>query len=93
MFIGALQIELHIPESGSLKEKRMVISSLKQRLHNKFNISVAEIDHQDLWQRSLLGVAMVAGDKKFIKKSLDTILNFVDEQHLAQVTDHQIEIL
>ncbi len=93
MFIGALQIELMIPDSSSLKEKRMVVRSIKQRLQNKYNISVAEIDHQDLWQRATLGIAMVANDTRFLNEALDKILNFVDDQDQSQVIDHQIEIL
>ena len=93
MFIGAMQIELIIPHSSSLKEKRMVVKSIKQRLINKFNVSVAEVDHQDLWQRALLGVAMVANDKRFLNEAMDKILTFVDDQDQFQVIDHQIEIL
>ena len=93
MFIGALQIELIIPDSGSLKEKRMIVKSIKQRLQNKFNVSVAEIDHQDLWQRALLGIAMVANEKRFLNEALDKILTFVDDQDRSQGIDHQIEIL
>jgi len=93
MLIGAMQIELLIPDARSLKEKRMVLKSVKQRLQNKYNISVAEIDHQDLWQRALLGIAMVANEKRFLNEALDKILNFVDDQDQAQVIDHQIEIL
>jgi len=93
MLIGAMQIELLIPDAQSLKEKRMVLKSIKQRLQNKYNISVAEIDHQDLWQRALLGIAMVANEKRFLNEALDKILNFVDDQDQAQVIDHQIEIL
>lgn len=93
MFIGAMQIELLIPDSQSLKAKRTVLKSIKQRLRNKYNVSVAETDHQDLWQRALLGVAMVANEKRFLNEALDKILNFVDDQDQAQVIDHQIEIL
>ena len=93
MLIGAMQIELIIPHSGSLKEKRMVIKSVKQRLQNKYNISVAEIDYQDLWQRALLGIAMVSNDRRFLSEAMDKILTFVDDQDQAQVIDHQIEIL
>ena len=93
MLIGAMQIELLIPDAHSLKEKRMVLKSIKQRLQNKYNISVAEIDHQELWQRALLGIAMVANEKRFLKKALDKIMNFVDDQDRVQVIDYQIEML
>jgi uncharacterized protein YlxP (DUF503 family) len=93
MFIGCLQVELLIPESTSLKEKRMVIKSIKQRLQNKFNISVAEVDHQDLWQRATLGIAMVSNENGHVRKAMDKILDFIDDQDNSQVIDHQIEII
>ena len=93
MFIAALQIELLIPDSGSLKEKRMVVKSIKQRLQNKYNVSVAEVDYQELWQRALLGIAMVSNERRFLNDAMNKILNFVDDQDRAQVIDHQLEIL
>ena len=93
MFIGCLQVELIIPDSTSLKEKRMVLKSIKQRLQNKFNISVAEIDHQDLWQRATLGIAMVSNQNNHVRQAMDRILNFIDDQDKTQVIDHQIEII
>ena len=93
MLIGCLQVELLIPDSGSLKEKRMVLSSLKQRLKNKYNVSVAEIDFQNLWQRASLGIVLVANDHQYIHLVLDKILNFVDDQDNSQVIDYQCEII
>ena len=93
MFIGSLQVELLIPESTSLKEKRMVLKSIKQRLQNKFNISVAEVDHQDLWQRAMLAIVMVSNENRHVRQAMDKILNFIDDQDQSQVIDHQIEIL
>ena len=93
MLIGALQVEFLIPESDSLKFKRMVIGSLKQRLQNKFNVSVAEVDYNDVWQRSVIGVAMVANEKRFLDEALTHVLNFFDEQGQIEVVDHRIEIL
>lgn len=93
MLIGSLQIELMIPDSNSLKQKRYVLSSIKQRLRNKFNVSVAEVDHQDLWQRSVIGVVMVGNKQKFLTEAMQKILYFVDEQEKLEITDHIIEIL
>ena len=92
MFIGCLQVELLIPESASLKSKRMVLNSVKQRLRNKFNVSVAEVDNNDLWQRTTLAVAMVANKRHFLNQALDQILNFIDDQSQSEIIDHQIEI-
>ncbi|MBN1561267.1 DUF503 domain-containing protein [candidate division KSB1 bacterium] len=93
MFIGSLQVELLIPDSTSLKEKRMVLTSIKKRLQNKFNISVVELDHQDLWQRASLGVVMAANEQQRVRAAMDKILNFIDDQENSQVIDFQIEII
>jgi len=93
MFIGTLQVELLIPDSESLKGKRLVLKSLKQRLTNKFNVSVAEIDHNELWQRSAIGIAMVGNKQKFLTESMQNILNFIDDEDKTEILDHLIEIL
>lgn len=73
MPIGALTLELYIPHAHSLKEKRMVVRSLKERLRARFNVAVAELDHQDLWQRSLIGVVSVSGDSKAIETLFEAV--------------------
>ncbi|MCC6963661.1 MAG: DUF503 domain-containing protein [candidate division Zixibacteria bacterium] len=77
MHLASLRIVLHIPQSRSLKDKRHVIRAIKDRLKNKFNISVAEIDDNDLWQRATLGVAVVANDGPFIDSVLSSIESFI----------------
>ena len=62
MVVGVCTVELFIPESQSLKDKRQVLHSLKDRLRGKFNLSVAEVDGQDLWQKAVLGMACVANE-------------------------------
>lgn len=61
-YVGILSVELHFPESGSLKSKRSFVKSAKAQLHERFGASVAEVDHHDLWQRATLTVACVARD-------------------------------
>uniref|UniRef100_Q01W30 YlxP-like protein n=1 Tax=Solibacter usitatus (strain Ellin6076) TaxID=234267 RepID=Q01W30_SOLUE len=68
--IGVLTLELRLESSHSLKEKRHVVASLKDRLRHKFNVSVAEIDHQDLWQRATLAAVTVASDHVHAEKVL-----------------------
>jgi uncharacterized protein len=68
--IGVLTLELRLENSHSLKEKRHVVESLKNRLRNKFNVAVAEIDHQDLWQRATLAAVTVASDHVHAEKVL-----------------------
>lgn len=71
--IGVLTLELRLENSHSLKEKRHVIESLKTRLRNKFNVAVAEIDHQDLWQRGTVAAVTVSSDHVHAEKVLQSV--------------------
>ena len=68
--IALLTLDIYIPHAQSLKDKRMVVRSLKDRLRTKFNVSVSEVDHQDLLQRSSVSVVIVGSDEKFLEKVL-----------------------
>ncbi|OLD57720.1 MAG: hypothetical protein AUG12_04130 [Acidobacteria bacterium 13_1_20CM_2_57_8] len=68
--IALLTLDIHLPHAQSLKDKRMVIRRLKDRLRSKFNVSVSEVDHQDLWQRSQMSVVTVGPDESFLQKVL-----------------------
>ena len=68
--IALLTLDIHIPHAHSLKDKRMVVRRLKDRLRSKFNVSVSEVDHQDLWQRSQVSVVSVGPDETFLQKVL-----------------------
>ena len=92
MFIGVCTIELHIPESGSLKTKRHSLKSLKDRIRSKFNVSVAEVDHNDLWQKASLAVAAVSNDKAHLNQTLDHVLNMVRSVPEVSLLDYHIEI-
>jgi len=73
MPIGVLTLELHLPQAHSLKEKRMVVRSLKDRLRSRFNVAVAELDHQDLWQRAVLGVVSISSDQKALETLFEAV--------------------
>ena len=92
MFIGVCTIELHVPESGSLKTKRHSIRSLKDRIRNKFNVSVAEIEDNDLWQKASLAVAAVSNDKAHLNQTLDHVLEMVHSVPEISLLDYHIEI-
>ncbi|MCZ6781162.1 MAG: DUF503 domain-containing protein, partial [Nitrospirae bacterium] len=77
MIVGLCTIELYIPDGHSLKAKRQVIRSLKQRMRDKFNVSVAEVGEQDLWQKALLGIACVANESAYVNQVLDQAVNLV----------------
>jgi uncharacterized protein len=85
MLVGLLEIELLIPDSDSIKAKRYVLKSLKDRLRNRFNISVAETDYHDKWQRALIGVAVVSNETKHIDSILENVMNFIYEEYRVQV--------
>ncbi|MGB2600875.1 MAG: DUF503 domain-containing protein [Candidatus Omnitrophota bacterium] len=93
MHIGALRIELHLGESSSLKEKRGILRRLKDRLKNKFNVSVAEVEEMDKWQKAVLGVVTISNDKKHLSSCLDSIVDFIEAENRLMVLDHTTEIL
>ncbi len=93
MIVGLLSLELHLPESNSLKSKRMIIKSLKDRIRNKFNVSIAEVDANDLWQRSVLGVACVANETKIINAILNEVRSIVSDTPSIQLIDSSMEML
>jgi len=78
MFVGIVRIELHIPAATSLKDKRSVVRSLKDRIRQRVHAAVAEVDHQDLWQRAALGVAVVSGESRQIDELLQAVRNLVE---------------
>jgi uncharacterized protein YlxP (DUF503 family) len=71
--VGVLTLELRLQNAHSLKEKRHVVQSLKDRLRNKFNVAVAEIDHQDLWQRAAIAAVTVSSDQVHAEKVLRSV--------------------
>jgi len=73
MPIGLLTLEIHIPDAQSLKDKRQVLRSLKDRLRAHHNVAVAELEHQELWQRSRVGVVSISGDSRHLEESLEAI--------------------
>lgn len=93
MTIGLLQLDLLVPGSRSLKDKRRVIKSLKDLLHNRFNCSVAEVDYKDLWNRSRLAVCVVSDDSRHVNSQLDEIVRFASSRPGAELADYSIEML
>lgn len=93
MKIGLLRIHFHIAEAHSLKQKRQVMRSIKDRLRNQFNVAVAEIGSNDLWQIGELAVVTVANEHRFVDSMLQKINNFFEEQLPIRVIEGRIEIL
>ena len=92
MVIKLLTIDLHFPGRSSLKEKRFVLSSLKARLSQKYNVAIAEIGYQDKWQRSLLAIVTVGVDGKAVEKTCDGVLKLLERDHRLTVLDSIEEI-
>lgn len=93
MVIGVVRFTLYLSESGSLKGKRRILRSIKDRLRSQFNVSVAEVGYQDLWQKSELAVALAATNREYADKVLQTIVGKMDSWRLAEVIDVEVEII
>lgn len=93
MIVGTSRFELHIPDSNSLKSKRHVLRSLKDRLRARFNLSVAEVGGEDLWQRCSLGVAVVANDVSFVREVLSKVADVVAGEPRVVILDCDTEIV
>ena len=81
MHVSVCQIELRLPENHSLKGKRQVVKSITTRLQNKFKVSVAEVDNQDLWQLVTLGVACVSNHRRHADETLANVIKFVVQNY------------
>jgi len=88
-----LEIRLALRESFSLKDKRRILRSLKDRLRHDFNVSVAEVDGLDMVQSGTLAVAQVSTDSRYVRGSLEKVLEVVKREREAQLTHYDIEIL
>lgn len=87
MHAAALAFDLHVPESNSLKAKRAAIKPIIEGLRHRFHVSVAEIDHQDTWQRAGIGVAVVASSDGRLRSVIDDVERFVDAAPAIEVLD------
>lgn len=86
-------MELFIGEADSLKDKRRVLKSLLDKLKKRFNIAAAEVDNQDTWQRSTVGITCVSNDAAHIHKIMATVMKFIEKDGNLQVIDYSTEVL
>ena len=93
MIIGLLEIKLSMPGNYSLKDKRMILRSLKDRVHQKFNVSIAEVGAHDKWCTALLAAAVVTSDRAHAHQVLESVVAFVRGRGDAVLTDYQIEMM
>ncbi|MBM3118448.1 MAG: DUF503 domain-containing protein [Chloroflexi bacterium] len=94
MNAGICKVKLHLLESRSLKEKRRTVKSIISRLRNQYNISIAEVDDQDLWQLVTLGIACVSNHNQHVDEILSKVISFITNNYPElEIIDHEIEIL
>ena len=94
MHIGVCRIMLHLPESASLKDKRQVARSLSARIRNKFNVAVAEVEDQDLWQRLTLAVCCVSTDAAHANEIISKVVEYIeDSRRDLELLDYETEVI
>lgn len=93
MTIGILKLSLFIPDSDSLKEKRMVLHSLKAKIRNKFNVAITQIGDEDKWQKTTLAIVGVEKDRRNMNSVLSEIINFVENFNSTELINHEMEMI
>jgi hypothetical protein len=92
MITGTVRVLAVIPRACSLKEKRRILRSLKDRLRNKFNVAVAELNHQNQWQLTELGIVTISSSRRYVNQILSEVQNFLHQEIALQVLNCQLEI-
>jgi uncharacterized protein YlxP (DUF503 family) len=94
MNIGVCRVKLRFPENQSLKGKRQVLKSITSRLRSQFNVSVAEVDDNDLWQLATLGICCVSNDSRYTNQVLSKVADFIIRGRFeVEVLDYEIEVI
>jgi uncharacterized protein YlxP (DUF503 family) len=94
MVIGVLRVEIYMDGNRSLKGKRQVLRSLIERVKSRFNnVSISEVDSNDLWQRATIGVSFVSNETPYVNSTLDQILGFIEATGIVHIVNREIEII
>jgi uncharacterized protein YlxP (DUF503 family) len=93
MIVGLLELDLRVPEARSLKDKRMLVHSLRDRIRNKFNVSVAEVDGGETHRHAVVGVAHVSNDQQFSNQVLSKIVDLVENERGVELADYRLTFL
>ena len=93
MVVGLLEIDLYLPECTSLKEKRGILKSLKDRVRSRFNVSIAETDNNDLWQRAQLGIAVITNHSYLANEVLSKVIKFIELERRVQLINYRLQFL
>jgi uncharacterized protein YlxP (DUF503 family) len=92
--VGLCQVELRLPENHSLKGKRQLLKSVIARIHNRFNVSAAEVDEHDSWQRASIGISVVANDDRHVDQVMASVVSFIRHERLdAEILGYRTEIV
>ena len=92
MTIGLLQLEMLLHETRSLKDKRSVLSRIKNQVRNKFNVAIAELKYSDQWGRTLLGITTISNDGKIVQQILDDVETCIENQFPIQILNRKVEL-
>ncbi|MEE9522965.1 MAG: DUF503 domain-containing protein [candidate division NC10 bacterium] len=93
MVVGTCRLELRIPDNSSLKGKRRILRSIKDRVRSRFNVSIAEVGYLDEWQRATLAVACVSNEAKVVDGMLSKVVDLIEEQGAALLVDCAIDVV
>ena len=93
MPVGLLTLEIHIQDAHSLKDKRQVLRSLKDRLRGRFNVAIAELDGQGSWQRATIGIVSVSNNAAYLERSLRTVFEESERLLGRDLVSHELELL
>ncbi|HWR21189.1 MAG TPA: DUF503 domain-containing protein [Verrucomicrobiae bacterium] len=93
MTVGTCRVELRLAGNDSLKGKRRVVKSLKDRIRGRFNVSVAEVDRLDEWQRATLGIVCVSNSSRLVDETLAKVVNLIEADADAVMLDYEIELM
>ena len=91
--VGVLRLTVYLHENHSLKGKRSVLRRVKARVREKFNVSIAEADDHDLWQRAVIGISQVGTDQAFVDGALREVVRCIDDMQLVELGEEQLEFL
>ncbi|HWQ69700.1 MAG TPA: DUF503 domain-containing protein [Patescibacteria group bacterium] len=93
MTVGTCRVELHLAGNTSLKGKRRVVKGIKDRIRGRFNVSVAEVDRLDEWQRATLGIACISNNARLVDETLTKVVNLIETDADALILDYEIELM
>jgi len=91
--IGILSVSLYMPAAQSLKDRRMILKSLKDKLRANFNISIAQLDQEDKWQTAICGIVMIGNDQRYLNSTLSNVLAFIESYRDLEISDTEISFI